>query len=58
MQGPSVPDEYSCEEQSHKQHSEEDETCDLTGKEFVYFPDQKVLQLPWLLDFSMWCPRI
>lgn len=38
MQGSSVPDEYSCEEQSHKQDSEEDETRDITGKEVVRFP--------------------
>ena len=56
--GASVPDEYSCEEQSHKQDSEEDETRDITGKEVVYFPDQQVSQLPWLLDFNMRCPRI
>ena len=57
MQRSSVPEAYFCEEQSHKQDSENDETRDLTGKEVVHFPDPQVSQLPWFLDFSMWSPR-
>jgi len=38
MQRSSVPEAYFCEEQSHKQDSENDETRDINGKEVVHFP--------------------